>query len=419
MLYLKCTRIEELENENLLPEITRNFHLIVLENRNKCRKQLWNTNQWTHYQPLNNETMVPNLTERDQNQIGLYEENLLVEKNDENAVLLLPVISFVSVLIVIGGTGNSIVFYVYRKSKPTTKRVFISVLALFDLMNCMIVMPFEIYDLRNQYRFTSVEFCKSMRFVEFAIVLSAGFTLVAVAIDRYMNLCRRRFQILFTPSRAKKACCLCIVLSVIFSWPIVIVSGLKASPIQSDNRTINGFECSSFIDETMEARIYLIVLNLVFIFSLVLMIILYSLIGMKLYSRRKGSVHDGLIFMQNTSESQNIQNNLSNVNIERCGFAIGKRGVRMKGSTLIFYSVTVVFIIGFLPHLIIRVLKITHTAFINVNDGNLLEVAYNFLIRSYMINSAANPFIYSILHKRFRQEIVRACRKCVNLFQND
>lgn len=362
-----------------------------------------------------NATIASNESE----QSHLDVEKLLDQKNDENAILLLPVICFVSVLIIIGGIGNSIVFYVYYKSKSTTKRVFISVLAIFDLLNCAIVMPFEIYDLRNQFLFTSGEFCKSMRFVEFAIVLASGFTLVAVAIDRYMNLCVRRFQILFTPSRAKKACCICVGLSVFFSWPIVMFAGLKASPVQKDNVTYDGYECSSFSDETIEARVYLFILNLVFILSLILMIVLYSLIGMKLYNRRKGSVHDGLIFMHNTSESKKIQCSLSKVNIERCGFAIGKRGIQMKGSTLIFYSVTIVFIIGFLPHLITRVLKITHTVFIDVNKGNHIEVAYNFLIRSYMINSAANPFIYSIIHKRFRQEIVRTYRKCARLLRAD
>ncbi|XP_062574332.1 growth hormone secretagogue receptor type 1-like [Saccostrea cucullata] len=361
-----------------------------------------------------------NLTDKDVVEEITDWETLLNYKNDENALLLLPVICFVFLLIILGGIGNSIVFYVYKtKSKSTTKGVFISVLAVFDLMNCLIVMPFEIYDLRNQYRFTSGDFCKSMRFVEFSIVLAAGFTLVAVAIDRYMNLCVRTSRILFTPSRAKRACCICVGLSIVFSWPVVMFAGLEPSPVRVDNVTINGFECSSFSDESINARIYLYILNIVFILSLVLMIILYSMIGMKLYHRRRGSFHDGLIFMKDTTDSGKFQNNHSDMNIERCGYAIGKRGIRMKGSTLIFYSVTIVFIIGFLPHLITRVLKITHTAFIEVNKGNSTEVAYNFLIRSYMINSAANPFIYSIIHERFRQEIVRTCRKCVRLFRRN
>jgi hypothetical protein len=366
------------------------------------------------------EELNRNLTERDSVTDIVTKEDILNRKNDENALLLLPVICFVSLLIIVGGIGNSVVFYVYKtKSKSTTKRVFISVLAIFDLMNCLIVMPFEIYDLRNQYKFTSEEFCKSMRFVEFAIVLAAGFTLVAVAIDRYMNLCVRSSRILFTPNRAKRACCICVGLSILFSWPTVMFAGLEVSTVREANISVNGFECSSFSDESINAKVYLYILNIVFILSLVLMIILYSLIGMALYRRRKGSVHDGLLFLNDLSESMKIQNNHSNVNVERCGYAIGKMGIRMTGSTVIFYSVTVVFIIGFLPHLITRVLKFTHTAFVEVNNRDGVEVAYNILIRSYMINSAANPFIYSIIHKRFRQEIVRTCRKCVRLFRAD
>lgn len=71
----------------------------------------------------------------------------------------------------------------------------------------------------------------------------------------------------------------------------------------------------------------------------------------------------------------------------------------MKGLMLIFYFVIVVFIIGFLLYLIIRVLKIMYMVFIDVNKGNYIEVVYNFLIRFYMINLVVNFFIYSIIYK--------------------
>lgn len=71
----------------------------------------------------------------------------------------------------------------------------------------------------------------------------------------------------------------------------------------------------------------------------------------------------------------------------------------MKGLMLIFYFVIIVFIIGFLLYLIIRVLKIMYMVFIDVNKGNYIEVVYNFLIRFYMINLVVNFFIYSIIYK--------------------
>lgn len=74
----------------------------------------------------------------------------------------------------------------------------------------------------------------------------------------------------------------------------------------------------------------------------------------------------------------------------------------MKGLMLIFYFVIIVFIIGFLLYLIIRVLKIMYMVFIDVNKGNYIEVVYNFLIRFYMINLVVNFFIYSIIYKWFR-----------------
>ena len=343
-----------------------------------------------------------------------YLERLLKYENDRNAIRLLPVILYVAILMVFGFMGNSVVFYVYRmKSKQTTKGVFIYTLAVLDLMNCCFSMPFEIVDLRNQYCFHSGVFCKIMRSIETALVLSAGFTLVAVSVDRYLNLCRRQSRLLFTPSRAKKVCVFCIFLSVVFAWPTAIFAGEGKITIEVNGTRVEGTECTSFMEENplgMNPKAYIFALNTVFFVSLMTMSSLYISIATKLFRRRRGSVHNGLLFVQTSKEAEKLQlgTTRKDIDLEKCGYAIGKRGIKMKGSTVIFYSVTIVFILGFLPHLVVRIIKLTGGEFV----GHGMDLLYNFCVRSYLINSAANPFIYSLLHTRFRKEVKHTFQNC-------
>ena len=86
-------------------------------------------------------------------------------------------------------------------------------------------------------------------------------------------------------------------------------------------------------------------------------------------------------------------------------------------TTLIGFTVTLVFVVSFLPFISLMAVG----AFAKSFDNHLKPaplVAYNVFVRSYFINSAANPFIYGVLNIRFRKESVRLMRKmlcCLNL----
>ena len=93
-------------------------------------------------------------------------DQLLTELNDQTVVLMIPVIVYVSVLMMLGSAGNIMVWvYFGCKSRPSTNSFFIVVLAAFDLMLCMVTMPIEIVDLRFFYMFTNVPACKISRFL--------------------------------------------------------------------------------------------------------------------------------------------------------------------------------------------------------------------------------------------------------------
>jgi hypothetical protein len=57
-------------------------------------------------------------------------------------------------LMIIGVIGNTIVLYVYKfRFRRSTSRIFILSLAVFDLITCLLGMPFHIMDMLYPYMF--------------------------------------------------------------------------------------------------------------------------------------------------------------------------------------------------------------------------------------------------------------------------
>ncbi|KAK6167657.1 hypothetical protein SNE40_021632 [Patella caerulea] len=87
-------------------------------------------------------------------------------------------------------------------------------------------------------------------------------------------------------------------------------------------------------------------------------------------------------------------------------FSIG----RETRTTVIAFLVTTVFVISYLPYLGLIFARIFNKDFDHDIRGSALA-AYNLFLRSYFVNSAANPIIYGFLNFRFRQEVKRVFNK--------
>ncbi|KAK7479094.1 hypothetical protein BaRGS_00029686 [Batillaria attramentaria] len=80
-------------------------------------------------------------------------------------------------------------------------------------------------------------------------------------------------------------------------------------------------------------------------------------------------------------------------------------------TTIVAFSVTLVFVISFLPYLALMFVR----AVIKDFDYTLHTPAqlnfYNIFIRFYLLNSAANPVIYGVLNEKFRKECWALCNR--------
>lgn len=77
--------------------------------------------------------------------------------------------------------------------------------------------------------------------------------------------------------------------------------------------------------------------------------------------------------------------------------------LRTKQVTFMLFIITVVFILSFIPHLVLMVINSMNANF--VKDMSPAGIAfYAICLRSFVINNMANPVIYGFCDKKFRSE---------------
>ena len=90
-----------------------------------------------------------------------------------------------------------------------------------------------------------------------------------------------------------------------------------------------------------------------------------------------------------------------------------RREFNARKTTLMLFVITVVYILSFLPHLVLMATKAQDKNSLS-GTGGATELVHNILIRSYFINSVANPIVYGLCCQKFRTEIVKllTCKSC-------
>ena len=351
-----------------------------------------------------------------------YLASILALLNDQDARNLLPVVITLVVLMVIGTVGNGLVVQVYWcRMRRSAKRTFILTLALIDLAVCMVVIPFELYDLKNQVLFDNDTICKVMRLLEYCTVLSGGFVLVSISFERYYFLCRA-FQE-FSPKKAKIVCVTCFSFALLLSTPSVHFAGAKIRNMEHEGLNVTGCECSMNSEKHKDdplKKIYYYVLATVFFSCFIIFLVLYSMIGRLLWQYQKGVLLPSSSGVLKPNPMLNSTADLKKVSVDQSSgqshasstskdhvVIHGRRRIKSAGTIMVFFSVTVVFVISFLPHLAIRIIML-----FGKPDGESFDLIYNFTVRSYLLSNVSNPFIYSILNQSFRKELKRTL-KCI------
>lgn len=181
----------------------------------------------------NNQTCCKDHPFSDHLILWLYNESLFTNVN-------LPSVIYLSILVVLGIFGNSIILYIYgSKFKTTNAHFFILSLAGLDMV-CCVSMILEIFDKRFPvYSGNYKMLCKITRLAEMFSSVSSSSLLLCIALDRYNKICKPFKQ--FTHKRARKCLVCCIILGVLLSWPMVLFHGPEK--VHSGVQNVTGSEC--------------------------------------------------------------------------------------------------------------------------------------------------------------------------------
>ncbi|XP_060569516.1 orexin receptor type 2-like [Ruditapes philippinarum] len=372
----------------------------------------------------------------------------IVQLNATELLKYLPVTIILLIIMCVGIAGNILVIYIYKsKFKRSSARVYILSLAFADLTVCIFGIPYHVLDLTQILTYPNKYLCKVFSYFIGACTFSSIFILLVVGLDRYLKVCRPlKRQIVDFGDR--KACIIAVLVAIAISVPNGIIYGHSSVNTGVNNHT--GIEC--FIDDDYQGSSlvfgYLVFNMFVFLISVVILIIFYTLICRTIYKNDS----NGEITLQNrrkvclccygdaSTGGEDIemeeaeQINIENKNVfseeekviqrpsnkkslsTKKNFARRETLIRHAGRnerkdkenntrkiTLMMMTITIVFIISYLPFMIISVMdNLDETFWDRLTESK--AIIFDLLLRIYLINNAANPIIYSFWDFRFRKE---------------
>ena len=394
---------------------------------------------------------------------------IVQELNDEMAMLHIPATVYISILMVLGLAGNSMVFYFYGfKTRKTTNTFFIAKLAIYDIIVCAISMPTEIVDIVLYYEFTNNAACKILRFVNYVAAIASILTLIAIATDRFKKICRPTSPQM-TFRHAKIVSLGIIGVSVLLSWPSLAIYGsIQVTIPNAEGLELKGSDCTSTKDRQYRKYVWMFngVHFLMFIICSSVLIIIYSIIGRKIFTHKKQLRRHSRGPRSTSSTNETSLTEESSTSVKRKGHSQGAadtehdkttdnakhdvtsghakqntgdkqesngRGEKAPGGgkkkksikamkstasnkssgssginnetikiTIVMIIVTLVFIFSFLPYLSLTVWRITTGKHEAEFLSGVALVAFKIGSRSFLLNSSLNPWIYGIFNSNFR-----------------
>lgn len=404
--------------------------------------------------------------------VYLHDEKYVVQMNDfVFDKVYIPSFIYTIVMLVIGCLGNLIVFYIYfTRWRKTTSRVFILALAAFDLINCFITTPTELYFMLNWFQTTNSVLCKFSRFLTFMMNNCSSFTLLGIAVDRYMSICRPLKKQMST-KQAKMIVFVGAFIAILFAWPALVVYGIQTVPAPLKPPIyVVGHVClieDSYV-KTDYPLAFVIVLLTGNLSIDVTLITFYSLIGYQVIKRGSGFLckvtdagrklsqsnsqsHTEDVFIDdkssgkspsilkkfannhgnsmeksdsddetkglNSSTKRSIKATNSNTAAEKRAKYNRQRSMsvqseevrraRMIKITVMLFAVTLLFMLSFIPYCVIVIIRYINPPYY-FTLSNTGKAVYHFVLRSYLLSMSMNPIIYSFMSQKFREE----CRNC-------
>lgn len=400
--------------------------------------------------------------------IILPEDYILWHLNEKLYEKNTPAIIFLLFSMIVGSIGNGLVIYVYGwRFKPnSSKNIFITWLAIFDLISCCVTIPFEVFDLRFPVLYGQGAICKISRTLAFAVNITSGLILVLIAFDR-LRITKPPYKS-YTKKKTRMLILLVTVLSFVVSIPALFVFGIKT--IHTIFPGIDGKDCSydDSVKDSIFPIVYYILLAVIFLLTFTILGVLYTKIAISIYEWKHTIIgedvpmshYNGRKISQDSSvdshktqpmisknNGSSLEESLASQNNHHLGYSNifencvheqettsmpdskqrydinlassskstkssisehtndGKRKLSIKEraspvkSNVLFITITVVFVLSYLPFLLFELLKSV------LKEGTFDERAFEVITKSVYLNNLVNPIIYGIYNVKYRDEI--------------
>ncbi|CAG2245322.1 APLNR [Mytilus edulis] len=296
---------------------------------------------------------------------------MLMQWHSEFARNIIGNITALSVYMICGLIGNTIVIVVYKyQLKDVSDEYFIPVLAVADLIACIVCPILDIIFLAMHLNYKNSLGCKIALFFITTTAFTSVFVLMCIAVQRYLKICKNITISLYF-RRAM------VALSFLLAVSMAVPLAMTYDHIDfASEGIIVGKRCGKMeYDSDIDGAAYGIVYLSVNFLILVSFIFLYGRIGCTIYGHFK-------------------------------------RNNRVKNKfTLMFMIITLVFAVSVIPVGIILTLEgIMHDFWDNLSRNRLIVVLW--LYHTYLINNFINPFIYAFLDPEF-WKATKTLFKCV------
>ncbi|XP_076113807.1 cholecystokinin receptor-like [Mytilus galloprovincialis] len=352
--------------------------------------------------------------------------------NSKLSKILIPNNIILSLYIFFGIIGNTTVIIVYRfrMRKKSEDRYFIPILAVSDLAGATVCGSFGIALNMMQTEFYNKHLCKAWWFFAAFTTYMSILLLLIIATQRYLKVCRPQGHQM-KQFHKRLGVGLSVCLACVLAVPTTALYGSVDFP--NADGSVVGARCSKLkeVNKTL-TLLYGVIIIVILLTSMTVMIFFYSRIGHKVYVHFKYKKSSHSSGKELTSSNIEEMHTVSSVIVSDEHVTEHKESEREKhkpevittktkskvkhstGSadinkrlvhkfTIMFMMITIVFLICYIPKVILIVIEGLNPYFWqNFSDNELPGIL--FIYRMYIVNNVINPFIYAFMDIDFRKE---------------
>ena len=289
--------------------------------------------------------------------------------------------------------------------------------------------------------------CITQRFLRTILLTSSVFILVAIATERYRRICQplsRHINLV----QCRVAIVGAVIIALLLSGPSLFIFGEMVTVSgEGVNRSVARRECGvkDGLQESVYPVLYFTLLFLLFFASSVILSCLYASIAFRIWRPRKlqtdtrtksaslpdcrrlnavtgaTSARDATLPVANKlyeelTRSLQIRRKKDAVNllmVPTPSFRRKKRAAySRKRTTFIMFLMTLTSVVSYLPYIIVSIAFVAWPGGQGEERSVASIVVLELCLKSFLISSAVNPFIYGFCNQRFKKE----CGKLVQGF---